>query len=47
MSKEIDNPVAVLSDYIRGIKGIADEVLDPIEASSQWCERHSTIKKIE
>lgn len=32
MSKEIDNPVAVLSDYIRGIKGIADEVLDPIEA---------------
>ena len=32
MSKEIDNPVAVLSDYIRGIKGIADDVLDPIEA---------------
>tara|TARA_R110001592_G_scaffold70567_2_gene216144 strand:+ start:105 stop:689 length:585 start_codon:yes stop_codon:yes gene_type:complete len=31
MSKDIDDPVALLSDYIRGIKGEAEKVLDPIE----------------
>ena len=31
MSKDIDNPVALLSDYIRGIKGESKDLLDPIQ----------------
>ena len=31
MSKEVENPVALLSDYIRGIKGEVEDILDPIE----------------
>ena len=31
MSKEVENPVALLSDYIRGIKGEVEYILDPIE----------------